>query len=59
MGLSLTLFVTDWKHLDALPVGDRIRALDEEYRKGEALCDDGTRRTRPRGAPSTTSEWGM
>ncbi|MEV6682106.1 hypothetical protein AB0N09_35360 [Streptomyces erythrochromogenes] len=43
MGLSLTLFVADWKHLDALPVGDRIRALDEEYQKGEAVCEEGTR----------------
>ncbi|MFD9082585.1 hypothetical protein [Streptomyces erythrochromogenes] len=43
MGLSLTLFVADWKHLGALPVGDRIRALDEEHGQGEALCDDGTR----------------
>ncbi|MFD8884258.1 hypothetical protein ACFV0H_17275 [Streptomyces erythrochromogenes] len=35
MGLSLTLFIADWKHLGSLPVEDRIRALDEEYQKGE------------------------
>ncbi|MCX5378480.1 hypothetical protein [Streptomyces sp. NBC_00091] len=44
MGLDLTLFMTDWEHLRAIPVDKRIEALDdiwssefdEEYRRGRS-----------------------
>ncbi|THA73151.1 hypothetical protein [Streptomyces sp. A0592] len=49
MGLCLTLFIADWEHLGTVPVEDRIRALDEEYRKGET-ADIGRARPPAHGA---------